>query len=117
MATIVDARAVRAGLERSYEVVVRGHVKFRVGSIVFVAFSRDEQIMGFGFPKEQRDGLVNSEPDKFQLPRASDMRYNWVVVHLDAIDAQELRELVEEAWAMVVPKKVSKPYFDALPQE
>ena len=39
------------------------------------------------------------------------MRYNWVVVRLDEIDQQELRELVEEAWAMVVPKKVSAAYF------
>ena len=111
MVTIDDARAVRAGLERSYEVFVRGRVKFRVGSIVFVAFSHDERMMGFGFPKEQRDGLVNGEPEKFLLPRASDMRFNWVVVRLDAIDAQELRELVEEAWEMVVPKKVSSAYF------
>jgi hypothetical protein len=114
MATIDDARAVRAGLERSYEVVVHGRVKFRVGSIVFAAFSHDEKMMGFGFPKEQRQGLVDGEPDKFLLPGVSDMRYHWVVVRLDAIDAQELRELVEEAWAMTVPKKISVPYFDKM---
>jgi hypothetical protein len=42
-----------------------------VGSIVYVAFSRDEKIMGFAFPKEERDALVASEPDKFLLPRQS----------------------------------------------
>jgi len=111
MVTVDDVRAITAGLERSYEVFVRDRVKFRVGRIVFVAMSRDERMMGFAFPKDERAALVESDPAKFLMPRASDMRYNWVVVRLDAIDKQELRELVEEAWAMVVPKKVSSAYF------
>ena len=111
MVTTDDVRAITAGLERAYEVFVRCRVKFRVGRIVFVAMSRDERMMGFAFPKDERAALVASEPHKFLLPRESDMRYNWVVVRLDEIDQQELRELVEEAWAMVVPKKVSAAYF------
>jgi hypothetical protein len=107
MVTIDDVRAVAEGLPRSYEVLVRDRVKFRVGRIVYVAFSRDETLMGFGFPKEERLALVESEPDKFQLPGKSDMRYNWVVVRLDAIDADEMRELVLDAWRMCVPKKVA----------
>ena len=111
MVSIDDVRAITAGLERSYEVVVRGRVKWRVGSIVFLAFSRDERMMGFAFPREERAGLVAGEPDKFLMPKPADMRYQWVVVRLDAIELDELRELVEEAWAMVVPKKLSVPYF------
>ena len=41
------------------------------------------------------------------LPRKSEMRYNWVHVRLDAIDLEELRELVIDAWRMCVPKSVS----------
>ena len=114
MVTIDDVRAIAAGLERAYEVVVRDRVKFRVGRIVFLAFSRDERMMGFAFPKDERAALVASEPDKFLLPKPGDMRYQWVVARLDAIDVQELRELVEEAWAMVVPKKLSTAYFAAV---
>ncbi|MBI4883384.1 MAG: MmcQ/YjbR family DNA-binding protein [Actinobacteria bacterium] len=112
MVTIDDVREITAGLERSYEVTVRDRVKFRVGRIVYLAFSRDEHLMGFAFPKDERAGLVAGEPEKFLLPRAGDMRYNWVVVRLDAIDAIELRELVEEAWSMVVPKRLSNVYFE-----
>jgi hypothetical protein len=107
MVTIDDVRAVAEGLPRSYEVLVRDRVKFRVGQIVYVAFSRDETLMGFAFPKEERLALVESEPDKFLLPEKGDMRYNWVVVRLDAIDQDEMRELVLDAWRMVVPKKVA----------
>ena len=81
-----------------------------MGRIVYVAFSRDETIMGFAFPKEERDALVASEPDKFLLPRPSELRYKWVCVRLDTIDHDELRELVVDAWRMCVPKKVSAAY-------
>ena len=110
MVTIDDVRPFALSLPRSYEVLVRDRVKFRVGRIVYVAFSRDETQMGFGFPKEERAALVASEPDKFLLPRQSDMRYQWVEVRLAAIDVDEMRELVLDAWRMVVPKKVAAAY-------
>ena len=108
--TIDDARAIAAGLPRSYEALVRDQVKLRVGRIVYAAFSRDESIMGFGFPREEREALVASDPAKFLLPRPSDMRYRWVCVRLDAIDVDELRELLVDAWRMCVPKKVAAAY-------
>jgi hypothetical protein len=110
--TVDDVRAIVRDLPRSYEAVVRGRVKFRVGRIVYLAFSRDETLMGFAFPKEWRDALVETEPEKFVLPRESDLRYNWVVVRLAAIDADELRGLVLDAWSMVVPGSVSAPYAE-----
>lgn len=108
--TIDDVRALASTLERSYEAVIRDRVKFRVGRIVYLAFSRDDSLMGFAFPKEEREALVASEPDKFMLPKAGDMRYNWVVVRLAEIDRDEMVEIVIEAWRMVVPKKVFNAY-------
>ena len=107
VATIDDVRAIASTLPRSYEAVVRDRVRFRVGRIVYLGFSRDESLMGFAFPKEERDALVASEPDKFLLPKPSDMRFNWVVARLDAIDEAEMRELVLDAWRMVVPRRVA----------
>ena len=105
--TVDDVRRITASLPRAYEVVVRDQIKFRVGQIVFVAFSRDETVMGVGFPKEEREAMVAAEPDKFMLPRPSDMRYNWIHVRLDAVDLDELRELVIDGWRMCVPKRVA----------
>ncbi|HEV2778760.1 MAG TPA: MmcQ/YjbR family DNA-binding protein [Actinophytocola sp.] len=107
MVTVEQIRAVALSLPRAYEALVRDRIKFRVGQIVFVALSRDETIMGFGFPKEERDALIASAPEKFHLPGKSDLRYHWVQVWLSEIDEQEMRELVTEAWRMCVPKKVS----------
>ena len=107
MTTIEAVRALAQTLPRTTEALVRDRVKFRVGRIVYLAFSRDETLMGFAFPKEEREALVASEPAKFRLPRTSDLRYNWVVVALDAIDDDEMRELVLDAWRMVVPKRLA----------
>ena len=110
MITVDDVRAFTKDLPRSYEVLVRDRIKFRVGQIVYVAFSRDETVMGFGFPKEERQMLVETWPDKFMLPRESDMRFNWVHARMDAIDEAEMRELVLDAWRMVVSKRIALAY-------
>jgi hypothetical protein len=107
MITVDEVRPIALSLPRAYEVVVRDQIKFRVGQIVFLAFSRDETVMGVGFPKEERAAMVDAEPDKFMPPRPSDMRYNWIHVRLDAVDLDEVRELVIDAWRMCVPKSVA----------
>ena len=109
--TVDDVRAVALGLPRAYEAFVGGRVKFRVGRIVFLTFAKDEQSIGLGFPKEERAMIVVAEPHKFQLPRQSDMRYNWIEVRLAALDAEEMRELVVDAWGMCVPKRVFAAYL------
>ena len=108
MVSADEIRAFASKLPRAEEALVRDQVKFRIGQIVFVALSRDETVMGFGFPKEERDALVAAEPDKFLLPRTSDLRFQWVEVRLAAIDVEEMRELVLDAWRMCVPQKVSR---------
>lgn len=112
--TIDDVRRLVAGLPRSYEAHVRGRVKFRVGRIVYLAFSKDERTMGVAFPKEERDAAVQTYPDKFMLPSRGDLRYHWIHVRLDAIEEQELLELVFDAWRMVVPKKLAAASDDEL---
>lgn len=109
--TIDVVRAVAAPLPRSSEVLVRDRVKFRVGSYVYLAFSRDENELGFAFPREERAALVESRPDTFFLPRPSDLRYHWVEAWLDRLDDEEVREIVLDAWQLVVPKRVAAAYL------
>jgi hypothetical protein len=115
MVTLEEVRSFAGTLPRSTEAFVGGRVKFRVGRIVYLAFSRDETLLGFAFPREWRPALVETEPEKFMLPRPSDLRYNWAVVRLAALDDAEMRELVLDAWAMVVPKGVAAAYAEQHP--
>jgi hypothetical protein len=111
VSTIDDVRELALSLPRTTEALVRDRVKFRVGRIVYIAFSRDETQMGFAFPKDEREALVASEPHKFLMPSTSDLRYNWVEVRLDAIEHDEMSELVVDAWRMVVPKRVAAEHL------
>ena len=112
MASLDDVRRIAMSLPRTSEHLIRDHVKFRVGQIVYAALSRDETIMGFAFPKEEREALVEAEPEKFLMPEPSDERFRWVRVRLAAIDEAELRELLVDAWVMVVPKKVAAAHLN-----
>ena len=110
-----DVRRLAVSLPGTTEHLIHDRVKFRVKQLVYVSFSRDETLMGFGYPKDMRADLVAARPDTFQMPVASDLRYNWVVARLDALDHAEMVELVTEAWTMVVPKYVARDYFARSP--
>ena len=102
-----DADAVRRvglALPRTYEAFIGRRWKLKVRQLVYVAFSRDETSMGFGFPKAERDGLVAADPETFFLPGPADLRYQWVCAHLERLDPVEMRELVTDAWRMCTPK-------------
>jgi hypothetical protein len=111
MVTAQEIRELALSLPRTTEHLVRDRVKFRVGSLVYVALSRDETVMGFGYPKEERLALIAAEPEKFHLPVKSDERYNWVRAWLAALDHAEMTELVVDAWCMVVPKRVAAEHL------
>ena len=111
MATVDDVRAIAMALPRTSEHLIRDHVKFRVGRIVYASVSPDEERLGFGFPREERAALVASRPETFMMPLPSDERYQWVRARLAVLDEDELRELLIDAWRMCVPKKVAAAYL------
>src|SRR3954452_9813037 len=108
--SVDDVRALAVQLPRTTEGVVRGIQKLYVGRIVYIAFEHDGT-MGFAFPREWREAAGASEPGKFLIPTGGDLRYNWLLVRLGAIDRAEMRELVTDAWSMVVPQKVIDAYL------
>jgi hypothetical protein len=105
--TLDQVRRIATALPRTEEALVHDRVKFRVGRLVYLALSRDDTVLGFAFPKEEREALVAADPNTFLMPERSDERYNWVRVRLAAIDEDELTELIIDAWRMCVPKRVA----------
>lgn len=104
MVTADDVRRVGLALPRTYESFTGGRAKLKVRQIVYVGFSKDERDMGFGYPRDARDGLIEADPETFFLPPARDLRYQWVCAHLARLDAEEMRELVTDAWRMCTPQ-------------
>jgi len=113
VATVEDVRAIAMSLPRTSEHLIRDHVKFRVGQIVYASVSPDEEQLGFGFPKEERAALVASRPDTFMMPLPSDERYRWVRARLATLDVDELRELLIDAWCMVMPKTIAARWLES----
>lgn len=109
-----DVRTIAVGLPRAFETEAKEATKYKVGRLVFAAVSLDGTRLGFGFPREERDALIASRPDTFLLPRASDLRYQWVAARLPALELDELRELLIDAWCMCVPKGVREAYLAGL---
>lgn len=107
MVDIRQVRAVALQLPRTEEHLIRDRIKFKVGRIVYIALSRDETVMGFAYPKEERDALVRSDPATFLPPSRADERYNWVQARLDRLDELELEEIVFDAWCMAVPRRLA----------
>lgn len=98
-------------LPRTSEHLIRDYVKFRVGQIVYASVSPDETMIGFGFPKEEREAMIDSRPDVFVMPRLSDQRFQWIVARMAALGQDEMTELIIDAWRMVVPKKVAAAHL------
>ena len=113
MATVEEVRRIAMSLPRTSEHLIRDHVKFRVGRLVYASVSPDEERLGFGFPKEERTALVASDPATFMMPLPADERYQWVRARLAALDPDELRELLIDAWRMVMPKTIAARWLDS----
>ena len=113
MAELADVRRIAMGLPRTSEHLIRDHVKFRVGRLVYASVSPDEERIGFGFPKQERAPLVAAEPEKFMMPLPSDERYRWVRARLAMLDEDELRELLIDAWCIVMPKTIAARYLES----
>jgi hypothetical protein len=111
--TVKDVHTFALSLPRTTSGYVRGELKFRVGRIVYATCSRDGSLMGVGFPREWRPVAVEAEPDKFLLPRPSELRWNWIMVRMSALDVPEMRDLVLEAWRMVVPERVFAAFAES----
>src|SRR5947208_12794171 len=109
--TVADVRALALTLPRTTEHLIHDRVKFRIKQIVYVSFSRDETLMGFAFPKEERDALIAAEPAIYLLPPTSDLRFNWVMARVDQLDHDTMEERVCDAWAMCVPKFLVRERF------
>ena len=107
MITVDDVRRCAMSLPRTEEHLIRDYVKFRVGRIVYATVSPDETILGIGFPRDERPAVIAAEPSRFLLERASDQRYNWIDAYMSTLSPAEARELITDAWLMVVPRRLA----------
>jgi hypothetical protein len=76
---------------------------FRVRGKVFGYYWPRTRTVGLKQTLSEQLALVAERPDVFEVQFTAG-GFGWVVVHLEGIDADELRELVFEAWRLSAPE-------------
>ncbi len=61
---------------------------------------------------DERDALLATAPDVYEAGWATNSSA-WVTIHLELADAEEVLELLEEAWRMTATKKAITAYDES----
>jgi hypothetical protein len=81
------------------------HPTFRVRGKIFVILGEDGTTASIKASKEEQQALIGAQPLAYAVaPHVG--RYGWVLVTLRHSDADELTELVTEAWRLTAPKRL-----------
>ena len=127
MATWDDVRRLALELPETAEVSSRGHAQWRVKDKLFVwerpLRNTDLAALGAAAPEGEilgarvehlvaKEALLADAPEiYFTTPHFEG--YPAVLVRLDVIDLEDLRELVVEAWLSRAPKRLVTAFLDA----
>ena len=106
MATWDDIRAVALSLPGAWENEWYGEPCFQVGRKGFVQGFKGRAIMKLD--RDHQELLFEARPEVFTPMNSGGMRWSWV--EIERLDADEMVELVREAWTCIVPKKVSRAF-------
>jgi hypothetical protein len=107
----VDFRELALSLPEATEKETWGHPTFRVRNKMFAASATDLSTATVKSTHDEQRALTEMHPETFFVP-AYVGKAGWIGITLASVDADELRELVTEAWRMTAPKRLVKS-FDA----
>jgi hypothetical protein len=109
MARLSDIRKAALALPGVNETHWKGPI-FRYGKKGFIYNFADEGRWLFKLPHTHQELLWEVRPEVYSRFTAGAMIWTWVKI--EELPVKELRPLVIEAWEMVAPKKVSRPYLE-----
>lgn len=129
MATLDDVRALALALPEAAESSTHGGVAWKIRGKLFVwerpLRQRDVadlealgervpggELVGVRVPAEDKDAVLATVPAALDIPHFRG--YAAVLVEIDRIDDDELRELITDAWVMQAPKRLSKAYLEGI---
>jgi hypothetical protein len=107
VATWEDIRAVALTLPGAWENDWRGNPLFQVGKKGFVQTWDGRVLMKL--EKNHQELLFEARPDVFSPMNAGALRWSWV--EIEALDPDEIADLVREAWTQIVPQKISRAFL------
>ena len=112
MATLDDLRRLALALPGAHEVTYKGDPWFNVGRKTFALYLHERDRAILKLERGHQELLFEIRPETFQKCKVATNYWSYVV--LADLDAAELAALVREAWSLIVPKKVSRPFLAGL---
>jgi hypothetical protein len=85
---------------------------FRVRSKIFMMFSEEERHAWVKSVHDEQRALVAQDADTFFVPPYVGPS-GWVGVVIQAVDREEMQELVTEAWRLTAPKRLLAAFDEA----
>ena len=89
--------------------------RFEVAGRTFGYLWEPTRTVGLKQTIAEQLALVGERPDVFEVQYTA-YGFGWVVVHLDAIERDELAELTFEAWRLTAPAALVEARADRLPR-
>lgn len=113
MVTFEDFAARALALPQAHRQITWGSEHtFRVGEKIFAMGTPDGAHVSLKASKEDQTELIAAAPGTFS-PAPYVGRFGWVRVALEAVDPDELSELLTEAWRRTAPRRQVKAFDEA----
>jgi hypothetical protein len=111
MATEDDVRRIALSLPETTEKPMYGTPGFRVKDKAFLRLRTEAEgaLAVWVADLDEKEALIASDPDKFfTIPHYDG--HAMVLVNLPAMDVDELREVITDAWLLRAPTRVRQAY-------
>ncbi len=98
-------REIARGLPGAVEGTSYGTPAFRVGSKLFVRLKEDGETLVVKIDFEERKMRISADPETFYITDHY-LNYPWILVRLSSVAADDLRDLLQDAWRQCAPKRL-----------
>ena len=105
MVTYETVREIARGLPGTVEGVSYGTPAFRVVKSLFVRLHQDGESLVVKIDARERAMRTRADPETFFITDHY-LNYPWVLVRMETVDPDDLRDLLEEARRLSAPKRL-----------
>ena len=88
-----------------------GTPAFKVRKKLFARMQEEGGVLVVKVDRDEREALIESEPEVyFVTPHYEN--YGYVLVRLEAVERDQLREILADSWRLAAPRKLHKELTD-----
>jgi len=105
MATFEDVPALARDLPGAEESTSYGTPALKVRKKLFARLREEGDVLVVKVDRDERAALIESEPDVYFVTTHYE-NYGYVLVRLEAVERDQLREILIDSWRLAASKKL-----------